>query len=74
MTDYGIFVLFLVGLMIGWFLLCGIIEMVSEKLRDRKAEKERAEKLEAEKKRLESEVKYLEYINRVTVLCRDFIK
>lgn len=74
MTDYGIFVLFLVGLMIGWFLLCGIIEMVSEKLRGRKAEKERAEKLEAEKKRLESEVKYLEYINRVTVLCRDFIK
>ena len=73
MTDYDVFVFFLFGLAVLWIAVCWLIECISNRIEERKAEKERIKWLESEYERLSSEVRYLEYINRVTVKCRDFI-
>ena len=74
MTDYGAFIAFLFGLYLLWMAVCWLIERISNRIDERKAERERLKWLESEYERLSSEVRYLEYINKVTVLCKNFIK
>ena len=74
MTEYDVFIAFLFGLGLLWIAVCWLIEYISDRIEERKAEKERLKWLESEYERLSSEVRYLEYINRVTVECKDFIK
>ena len=74
MTDFEVMVLFLIGCVLGWFLVCGLMEYIIWLKEKRRAATERLARLEKENEVLRKELKYQQHINEVMILCRPFIK
>lgn len=74
MTDFEVMVLFLVGLMLSWFALCGLMELIASLFNRKKAKDERLMRLEKENELLRKELHYQQYLNEVVSLCRPFVK
>ena len=74
MTDFEVMVLFLIGCVLGWFLVCGLMEYIIWLKEKRRAATERLARLEKENEVLRKELKYQQHINEVMILCRPFVK
>lgn len=64
----------IIGLMAAILFACWLSDLVVNVYKYFKKRAKRTKQLKEENRQLKQEVKYLNFINEVTVLCKDFIR